>query len=482
MPLARSTLTAIILITSAACTPDRQDSSGDGDSGDPMDPCVAPEGDEGWDEWGGDTRLSLAATGFFRTEKVCDRWWIITPEGHPTWSTGVNTINPEGDTDAITGERLYGEAVDAAYESDEAWAEATAARLRSWGFNTAGAWSSNELLTPLMANTPILYIAGYDWLDGTRSDWFDPAWPASVEAEAASLAERADEPNILGWFLDNEISWGPDWRGLDTLLQAYLGMDAGAPGKAVAVDFLLEQLGDLDAVNAALGSDFADRDDMLAATVAWDALDQDSSDTERALTSAFLTMAAEHYFSTVAAAIRTQDPNHLLLGNREVSVLTRLEVYQAAARHMDIISINNYRFVEGVAEGALNLSGGLDPSDGFAALADQVDMPVLISEFGFRAADSGLPNSWPFFYPTYDTQTERADAFEAYAHEHQASPMVVGYHWFEWVDQPQGGRAMDGEDNNWGVVNEADEVYEELTARMTEVNAEVYGLLRVEDD
>jgi hypothetical protein len=221
---------------------------------------------------------------------------------------------------------------------------------------------------------------------------------------------------------------------------------------------------------------------MLAASVAWDALDQDSSDTERALTSAFLTMAAEHYFSTVAAAIRTQDPNHLLLGNREVSVLTRLEVYQAAARHMDIISINNYRFVEGVAEGALNLSGGLDPSDGFAALADQVDMPVLISEFGFRAADSGLPNSWPFFYPTYDTQTERADAFEAYAHEHQASPMVVGYHWFEWVDQPQGGRAMDGEDNNWGVVNEADEVYEELTARMTEVNAEVYGLLRVEDD
>jgi hypothetical protein len=472
----------VLLFTGSACAPDPGDSSDSGDSAAPESPCVAPEGEQGTDTWGGDTRVTLEATGFFRTEKICDRWWIITPEGHPGWSTGVNTVNPNGDTDAITGERLYGEAVDEIYDSDEAWAEATATRLKSWGFNTTGAWSSHELTLPWIAATPILYIAGYDWLDGTRSDWFDPAWPTSVEAEAAELAAYADEANILGWFLDNEISWGPDWRGMDTLLQAYLEMDTEAPGKAVAVDFLIEQLGDVAAVNDAIGGDFADRDAMLAATGAWDALDQDSSDTERALTSAFLTLAAEHYFGTVATAIRAQDPNHLLMGNREVSVLTRLEVYEAAALHMDIISINNYRFVEGVADGAVDLSGAVDPADGFAALSEQVDMPILISEFGFRADDSGLPNTWPPIYPTYDTQTERADAFEAYAHEHQASPMVVGYHWFEWVDQPQGGRAMDGEDNNWGVVNEADEVYTELTERMAAVNAEIYDLLEVERD
>ncbi len=479
MPLFRSTLTAAVLLTASACTPDPSDSA---DSSPPPVPCEAPQGEHAEDSWGGDTRVQLEATGFFRTAKLCDRWWIVTPEGHPTWSTGVNTVNPNGDTDGVTGERLYAQAVDAAYDSDEAWAEATAARLRSWGFNTTGAWSAHELTLPHIAATPILYIAGYDWLDGTRSDWFDPSWPEGVEAKAADLAVLADEPNILGWFLDNEISWGPDWRGLDTLLQAYLGMDAEAPGKAVAVDFLLSELGDVAAVNSATGNDFTDRDAMLAAAGAWDALDQDSSDTERALTSAFLTLAAEYYFGTVATAIRAHDPNHMLMGNREVSVLTRLEVYQAAAQHMDILSINNYRFVDGMADGSVGLSGAVDPADGFAALTADVDMPILISEFGFRADDSGLPNSWPPIYPTYDTQTERADAFEAYALEHQASPWVVGYHWFEWVDQPQGGRSMDGEDNNWGVVNEQDQVYTELTERMTTVNAEIHGLLAVERD
>ena len=59
-------------------------------------------------------------------------------------------------------------------------------------------------------------------------------------------------------------------------------------------------------------------------------------------------------------------------------------------------------------------------------------------------------------------------------------PWIVGYHWFEWVDQPPEGR-FDGEDNNWGVVSEADEVYEIVTARMTEVNPEVWARLRVPD-
>ncbi len=472
-------LVALVVFAGSACGRTSGDS---GDETTQVDPCGAPPGERSQDVWGGDTRVSLEATGFFRTEKLCERWWLVTPEGHPTWSIGVNNVSPNGDVDAETGEQLYAQAVDTIYESDEAWAQAAADRLRSWGMNTAGAWSTSELLQPRMAVTPVLYVAGYDWLNGDRSDWFDPAWEASVQASAQELAEQADEPNVLGWFLDNEISWGPDWRGLDTLLQAYLGMDAEAPGKAAAVDLLLERLGDVDAINSALGTSFEDRDAMLAATDGWDSLDSDSSETEAELTSAFVSVAAEHYFSTVTTAIRAHDPNHLILGNREVSVLTRLEVYQAAAPYLDVIAINNYWFLDGIAEGALALSGGLDPADGFEALATHMDLPILVSEFGFRAADAGLDNSWPFFYPTYDTQTERALAFAEYARLHQSKPWMVGYHWFEWVDQPVGGRQMDGEDNNWGVVDEQDEVYEELTAAMTEVNGELWGYLELPTD
>ncbi len=466
----------LLVVLTIACTPDAEDSA---DSAAPG-PCAAVAGEPALDSWGGDARVALEATGFYRTEKLCERWWLVTPEGHPTWSIGVNHVTANGDRDGVTGEQLYAESVDAIYGSDEAFAEASAERLRGWGFNTAGAWTSTDLFLPHLPVTPVLYLAGYDWLDGDRSDWFDPAWEAAVlDTVQADVAPLADEPAIQGWFLDNEISWGPDWRGLDSLLQAYLGFEAEAPGKIVAVDFLLEQLSSVEQVNSALGTSFADGDAMLAATTGWDALDPGSSDTEGELSSAFLSMAAEHYFSTAVGAVRAADPNHLVLGNREVSVLTRSEVYLAAADQLDVIAINNYVFIDGIAEGALDLSGGLDPACGFEALAEIVHLPVLVSEFGFRAADSGLPNSWPFFYPTYDTQTERAQAFEDYATLHQSRPWMVGYHWFEWVDQPMGGREMDGEDNNWGLVNEADEPYTELTERMTQVNAAVFEQLRV---
>jgi hypothetical protein len=34
--------------------------------------------------------------------------------------------------------------------------------------------------------------------------------------------------------------------------------------------------------------------------------------------------------------------------------------------------------------------------------------PILIGEFSYRAADAGLPNTLPPFFPTLPTQVERA--------------------------------------------------------------------------
>jgi agarase len=48
---------------------------------------------------------------------------------------------------------------------------------------------------------------------------------------------------------------------------------------------------------------------------------------------------------------------------------------------------------------------------------------------------------------------------------------VVGDHWFEWADQPPGGR-FDGEDNNFGLVSNADEAYAVFTNSVTAVHAE----------
>jgi transposase InsO family protein len=43
----------------------------------------------------------------------------------------------------------------------------------------------------------------------------------------------------------------------------------------------------------------------------------------------------------------------------------------------------------------------------------------------------------------------------------ESLPEAVGYHWFEWSDEPKEGR-FDGENSNYGFVNIQDEVYEEF--------------------
>ena len=69
------------------------------------------------------------------------------------------------------------------------------------------------------------------------------------------------------------------------------------------------------------------------------------------------------------------------------------------------------------------------------------------------------------------TQADRAAAFEKYVETALASPLLVGYHWFEHADQPAEGR-FDGENSNYGIVNIRDELYEDLANAMKRVNLE----------
>ncbi|HND28657.1 MAG TPA: hypothetical protein PLA94_01615 [Myxococcota bacterium] len=456
-----------MLLFLACTTPEPPPAESDSDA----PACMAPAGEPARSAWGGDSRVTLSATSFFRLEQICGRDWLVDPEGHPLRSLGVNTLGPQGSTGQVTGRARYAEAVDTLYADDQAWAATEVARLRSWGLNTAGAWSSTTLLAEAgLAVTPILYLSGGDWQSGTVADWWDPAWELAVAAKVeAEVRPFEKSPAVIGWFLDNEMRWGPDWRGPETLLELYLGLGPEAPGKAAAVDHLLAELGEVAGVNTVLGTTFSDRQAMLAQRD-WSLLA--TSSVADAQTSAFLSKAAARYFGITTAAIRAVDADHLILGNRDVSVMTPAEVYEAQAPFVDVVSINNYVFMPGIAELALQLSGGLDPSDGFVAQHTITNRPILISEFGFRAADSGLPNSWPPQYPTYATQAERSQAARDYVATYRAVPWVVGWHWFEWVDQPAEGR-FDGEDNNWGLVNEADVPYPELTTALTEMSVEM---------
>ena len=60
------------------------------------------------DEWGGwSAGPQLKATGWFRTEKLDGRWWLVTPSGHRFWSVGLDCVGPEASGPLKGQEELF---------------------------------------------------------------------------------------------------------------------------------------------------------------------------------------------------------------------------------------------------------------------------------------------------------------------------------------------------------------------------------------
>jgi hypothetical protein len=70
---------------------------------------------------------------------------------------------------------------------------------------------------------------------------------------------------------------------------------------------------------------------------------------------------------------------------------------------------------------------------------------------------------------TVSTQAERARGAAAAAQQFALHPRIVGLHWFQYYDHPEGGRP-DGEDYNFGLIDINDRPYEELVDAFSRVN------------
>lgn len=433
--------------------------------------------------WGGRRDDRSRATGFFRTALLDGVWWLVDPEGGRFLSKGVNTVRIDQDKVGDTERLPYAEACLAKYGSVEAWRTAAAARLKSFGFNSVGAWSDTEVARAgtTLAVTPLLDLGqkfafsfagpAEPWGDAFP-DVFDPGCETFVNRRAADLcAPLRDDPAVIGWFADNELRWGPDWRGRDELLTLFLNLPVGRPGRAAAVAFLQRRYGDFEEFEAIWRTGLPSFE-ALAATAAPVVqpfprpaiYDRDPAHEarlnrfcpERAVfvadCDAFAGEVAERYFAVTTAAIRAAAPNHLALGCR-FHFPPQAEVVAAAGRHLDVVSFNCY-----VA----------DPLEAIALYA-KAGKPGLIGEFSVRADDAGLPNTRGAS-PRVATQAERAVAFRTFVTAALGQPTLVGYHWFEHADQPAEGRP-DGENSNYGTVTIEDEAYPDLTTAMSEVNA-----------
>ncbi len=198
---------------------------------------AAQHGPKNWDQYGGwRTGPRRPATGFFRAEKVRDKWWLVDPEGRLFFSHGIDCVGFDDGT-PIEGRETWfqdypgrqpefqsllfrGYALKGHYEGQtpECFSFAVAnlqrkfgpdwktaaprvaqQRLRSWGLNTIGNWSDRGLcamrLTPY---TDSIGSGGARMIEGSAGYWgkFPERLRSVLGAGTAAL--RATRPGALG--------------------------------------------------------------------------------------------------------------------------------------------------------------------------------------------------------------------------------------------------------------------------------------------
>jgi len=194
---------------------------------------------------------------------------------------------------------------------------------------------------------------------------------------------------------------------------------------------------------------------------------------------AFEAVVAERYARTVADAMQAAAPGVLNLGVRLFSIYTHPDVARAIVPHVDVVSLNDYDYGAVERPALFNLSGGpefgyLFGTDAFTDLATLHEMsgkPLLIGEWFYRVKRTdGATGALPPLFPQVESHEAQAVAYRAYTDRLLSLPYVIGYHWFQWMDQPFEGRAAGGE-NQWiGVVDINDDLRVPLADAMREVN------------
>ena len=343
------------------------------------------------------------------------------------------------------------------------WKEMTFARMRAWGFNTIANWSDTvfyeakrmpyTVTLNVRGSLPEVPAAGDYWRH--MFDVFDPKFAEAVEASVRTTAQqRSDDPWCLGYFVDNELSWGNmrSARSRYGLALGALALGTESAAKRALVAQLQHQYVEIEKLNAIWGTHFR----------SWQALSEEKYAVEGEPPAAmqpdlavFMKAFASRYFRTIRDALRRYDPRHLYLGTRFAGH-TREEV-EACAQFCDVISFNIYR-------------ERLDPKQW--TVLDGIDKPAIIGEFHMGALDRGM------FHPglvAAKDQADRARMYAAYVRSVAGHPLFVGCHFFKYADEPVTGRPGDGENYNIGFTTVTDTVYPEMVAAAKAVHAEIYG-------
>ncbi|MEI7768277.1 MAG: hypothetical protein WCJ97_12660, partial [Phycisphaerae bacterium] len=431
-----------------------------------------------YSRYGGWKEVRLAATGFFRTARHQERWWLVDPEGYLFWSSGLDCVREHvnsavgGLTAALTwlppqdgpwakvhmkyaqkypqinylGANLI-RALGNEWQTD--WAALTAGMLKDWGFNTVGNWSNWEMLR----QHGLPYVRPLEFKP-TRTanvfrdfpDVYDPAFALDAADYAQQLTVTAGDPLLLGYFLMNEPKWG---FAQETPAEGMLFNTPDCHTRRALAAALREQYPTDAALATAWGLP------VTLAQVAQGPWHLPFTPAAQADLQRFSTQMVARLFAMLTAACRAVDGQHLNLGARYYTIPPAWAL--AGMGSFDVFSINCYQ--PQVLRQA-------------AAASAQMNCPVLIGEWHFGALDVGLPGSG---IGRVRNQADRGRAFRAYVEDAATQPWCVGVHYFTLYDESPLGR-FDGENWNIGFMDVCMRAYEPMVRAAQATHAQLYAV------
>ncbi len=438
--------------------------------------------------------------GGWDTVKYKGKWFLVTPEGNLFWSLGMNSIQLWEDPTAISYRENYFEKLppyygDTAkfytmkrfprygfykgkgtnrdtnilqfsfmlynlskkYGEDYAvkYLDRSQARLRSWGFNTNGNWVEPSILTRphLPYISCIKFRKFYQVIEGCKligwkkfPDVFNPAFAAGIEEALRNWQKNTvTDEYCIGYFIDNELSWGKT----DTFLaEGALRSPGTQPAKIAMTGYYKQKYGsDIARLNAVWGTSYTGFDDFLNST----AMPKDPKKAQKDLEE-FNDIIANRYFSVCKEVINREAPGKLYFGCRFND--RNEKVIKTAAKYLDGCSFNLYR-----------------PEVSHFSLPGNADMPVVIGEWHYGTFDRGFGH--PGLQPSA-SQTERARGIDRYIRSALWNPLIVGAHYFKFTDQALTGRPADDENIQCGFVDVTDTPYQECVDATRKISEEMY--------
>ncbi len=409
---------------------------------------ITSTNDYRYSKFGGYLDAKVKGTGFFRTEKIDDCWWLVDPEGYLFLSVGVDCVHPGGGGNAVNIDKrrnMFKELPPKELQSNRPGSRENSAsfglwnlyrrygddylrksidmvfkRMDKWGLNTIANWSSPYIYN-MNKKAFIVPLRGIGIDRGLMglSDVYDPQFQSTVDNSVKNFVENyKNNPWLIGYFIGNEPSWLEQEERLCQLIMD--GPDR--PVKTKLVAFLAQ------------GDTPGRRNEFIHETF-------------------------RIFLETVDNTLEKYDPNHLDLGIRFGNVLKiDKNILEICKNIFDVLSFNCYDLYpkKEMMDRAMEITG----------------LPMIIGEYHFGTVDRGMAQSlWQV-----NSQKERGVAYRYYTERAYSHPGLIGTGYFQWCDQDLTGRGLDGENYNCGLVDVTDRPYKYQVEAMMETAKRLFEI------